>query len=156
MKQALETQLSRTFSTDMPEACMERLNNLSTGEHDKHILKWAGLGLPQPVPAGTEDVSGTTKAKKKRRTGRRTYTAEQCCDENSEEVAKLCKVWCQMFKEDVSKVKTLCANTREFIIVCMILSNFFTGTKAGTWSPRIGGVHAACTKGCSRRDWGRL
>ena len=118
MKQALETQLNRTFPTDMPDACVARLLHLSTGEHDKHILKWAGLGLPQPVEAGTEDVSGTAKPKKKRRTGRRTYTVEQCCDENSEEVAKLCKAWCQMFKEDVSKVKTLSANTREFVVVC--------------------------------------
>ena len=101
MLRALETQLTKIFPIDMPDACTAHLLHLSTGEHDEHIVRWAGLGFPQP---GTEDVP--TKARKKPRT-RRSYTAEQSCDEKSEEVLRLAKAWIKMFKVDIAKVKIL-------------------------------------------------
>ena len=45
MLRALETQLTKIFPIDMPDACTAHLLHLSTGEHDEHIVRWAGLGL---------------------------------------------------------------------------------------------------------------
>ena len=102
MKRLLETQLGKTFPVDMPEKCSALLLHLSTGEHDGHILKWARLGLPQPVAPGTEDVQAN--ARKKPRT-RATFKWEQCCLEDSEEVKRLCKAWKELFKDHLAKVK---------------------------------------------------